>query len=234
MKKQENQKDGTLYFRQRDIIRPVSTIALVASILVAWFTYSWVMYILAGIIAPVALVMFFVSGSRLISDNDLQETIDHACLDYDKPITDMANYERVVLRQPAPVETSAFSFGEDAAYFKKGKNNTPRSDRYARAHFFFTNDALLVIGRRLSLTELTPDGAGVSEFSEAYAYAGITAELQEHTTQIHMTAGGKSATVKWFELVITEKSGEELLRLPVQNDMDVTGLCDELIRKTAR
>ncbi len=226
-------KNGSLYFRQRDI-RSVTVGMMVAGLALMYFGWTWISYVLACILTPGGLVLFFVFGSRIISDNDIAEQLDHACLDYDKSITDMTSYERVVLRQPAPVETSAYGFGENAAYFKKGKNGSLVSDRYTRAHFFFTNTELWVVGRHVSLTELGKEDGGVTAFSEAYLYSGITAKLEEHSTPVIMTAGGKSATAKWHELVITATTGEELLRLPVQNDMDVAGLCDELSRKTAR
>ncbi len=229
----KNIRDGSKYFRQRDIVRPVSGGLLIASVIMVYFG-GWISYILACVMAPVALILFFVSGSRLISDKDLAEQLDNACLDYDRSITDMQSYERVVLRQPAPVETAAYSFGEDAAYFKRGKNSTLVSDRYTRAHFFFTGNELWVVGRRISVTELGSESGGVSAFSEAYLYTGIAARLDEHTDRVKMTAGGKLVPVKWHELVVTAKDGEELLRLPVQNAVDVTDLCDEINRKAAR
>ncbi len=225
-------KDGSLYFRQRDIARPLGLFLMAAGLVLIYFGWTWASYVIACIITPAGLVMFFVCGSRIISDKDLKEQIDHVCRDYDKPITAMDHYDRIVLRQPAPVETAAYGFGENAAYFKRNKGATPVSDRYSRAHFFFTGDALLVIGLHISITELGVEGAGVTPFSDTYAYADITAALEEHRTTVKMTVDGKSATVKWYELVITERDGDELLRLPVQNDMDVSGLCDELARRT--
>ncbi len=229
----KNIQDGSRYFRQRDIVRPVSGGLLVAALIMVYFG-GWISYILACIMAPVALILFFVSGSRLISDKDMAEQLDHACLDYDRSVTDMQSYERVVLRQPAPVETSAYSFGADAAFFKRSKSGTLLSDRYARAHFFFTAGELWVVGRRISIAELGTEGGGVTEFSEAYLYSGIVANLEEHVTQVQKTTGGKPVTAKWYELVISAKEGEELLRLPVQNDMDVSGLCDEINRKAGQ
>ncbi len=223
-------RDGSRYFRQRDIVRPLSGGLLIAAVIMVYFG-GWISYILACLMAPIALILFFVSGSRLVSDKDINEQLDNACRDYDKSITDMTNYDYVVLRQPAPVETAAYSFGEDAAYFKRDKGGTPRSDCYVRAHFFYTVDGLIVVGCRVSITELGAEGAGVRFFSDTYTYADITAEMVEHGTSVKMTTGGKNTTVKWYELVILRKSGEELLRIPVPNDMDVADLCSEIKRR---
>lgn len=131
-------KDGSLYFRQQDILRPLGAVLLPAGLVVIYFTYSYIFYILAAIAAVSGLVMFIVGGAKHISDSDIAEQMDHAMLDYDKSVTEMAGYDRIVLKQPAPFEISAYSFGSDAAYFKKGKNGTPVSDRYTRTHIFYT------------------------------------------------------------------------------------------------
>ncbi len=227
-------KDGSLYFRQKELIRPLSAGLLIASILVAWFTYSWIAYIIAGIVAPVSLVMFFVAGSRYISENDMAEQLEHAMLDYDKSITDMANYDRVVLRQPAPVACAAYDFGESAKYFKKGKNGTPVSDQYIGVHFFFTKDALMIIGRRVSIAELNVDtGEGIRPFADTVPFAALrSAVIEEHSTPVLLTASGKTMPVKWYELVLTPAEAEgRTIRLPVPNNMDVIGLCDDINRR---
>ncbi len=228
-------KDGSLYYRQKDIVRPMGGGLMIAGIILMYFGWTYISYIIACLITPVGLVMFFVGGSRHISDNDFAEQLRHAMADYDKPVTDMPSFDRVILKQPAPVETAAYSFGPEAAYFKKGKNGTPISDRFTGAHFFFTKDTLIVIGRSIAVAELGEDpNAGIRDFSETYLLAGIReAKLEEHTAEIKMTNTGKCGTLKWYELVLTADTaeGEELLRLPVKNDMDSATLCEEINRR---
>ncbi len=228
-------KDGSLYFRQRDIFRPLGGGLIIAGLVLMYFGWTYFSYIIACIITPGGLVMFFVGGARHISDNDFAEQLSHAMQDYDKPVTEMPSFDRVVLKQPAPVETAAYSFGPEAAYFKRGKNGTPISDRFTGAHFFFTKDTLLVIGRSLSIAELCEDpNIGVRDFSETYLLAGIReARLEEHTAEIKMTNTGKTGTLKWHELVLIAETpeGEELLRIPVKNDMDAAALCEDITRR---
>ncbi len=228
-------KDGSLYFRQKDIMRPLGAGLLIVGLVWFYIGMSMASYYIPCIITPLGLVLFIVGGSRHISDNDVAEQLARAMLDYDKPITDMTGYERVVLKQPSPVETAAYSFGTDAAYFKKGKNGTPISDRYTGAHFFFTRDTLMVIGRRVSMTELSEDPTtGVREFEDTYLLTGIAATLDEHSTTVKLSNTDKELAVKWHELVITEREGgAELLRIAVRNDMDVSDLCEEINRRGA-
>ena len=118
-------QDGTVYFRQKDILRPLGAVLLPLGLVVLYFGWGFISYILGAICVPVGLVLFIVGGARYVSDNDVAEMMDHALLDYDRSVTEMTGYERIVLKQPAPFEISAYDFGEQAKYFKKGKNSTP-------------------------------------------------------------------------------------------------------------
>lgn len=228
-------KDGSLYFRQKDILRPLGAVLLPAGLVVIYFTYSYIFYILAAIAAVSGLVMFIVGGAKHISDSDIAEQMDHAMLDYDKSVTEMAGYDRIVLKQPAPFEISAYSFGSDAAYFKKGKNGTPVSDRYTRTHIFYTKDTVMIVGRSISLTQLNEaDGAGITDFSEHLTIAGIrSAALEQYETTVTLTNTGKPMTVKWCELVLRGEEGE-LLRVPAKNDMDASNFVDDINRRSTR
>ena len=221
-------KDGSLYFRQKDILRPIGAVLLPVGLVVVYFTWG-ILFILGALASVAGLVMFIVGGAKYISDNDVAEQIDHAMQDYDRPVTDMPGYERVVLKQPAPFEITAYSFGEDAKYFKRGKNSTPVSDRLTRTHIFYTKDTLLVVGRTLSLAELNEaTGEGITDFEEQLLLTGITsASLETYETTVTLTNTGKPLTVKWCELVLMGAEGE-LLRIPAKNDMDATGLVEDI------
>jgi hypothetical protein len=221
-------KDGSLYFRQKDILRPIGAVLLPVGLVVVYLTWG-ILFILGALASVAGLVMFIVGGAKYVSDNDVAEQIDHAMQDYDRSVTDMAGYERMVLKQPAPLEITAYSFGEDAKYFKRGKNSTPISDRLTRTHIFYTKDTLLVVGRTLSLTELNEaTGEGITDFEEQLLLTGITsASLENYETTVTLTNTEKPLTVKWCELVLMGAEGE-LLRIPAKNDMDAAGLVEDI------
>ena len=174
-------KDGSLYFRQKDILRPIGAVLLPVGLVVVYLTWG-ILFILGALASVAGLVMFIVGGAKYISDNDVAEQIDHAMQDYDRSVTDMACYERIVLKQPAPLEITAYSFGEDAKYFKRGKNSTPISDRLTRTHIFYTKDTMLVVGRTLSLAELNEaTGEGITDFEEQLLLTGITSASLENS-----------------------------------------------------
>jgi hypothetical protein len=197
-------------------------------LVVVYLTWG-ILFILGALASVAGLVMFIVGGAKYISDNDVAEQIDHAMQDYDRSVTDMAGYERIVLKQPAPLEITAYSFGEDAKYFKRGKNSTPISDRLTRTHIFYTKDTMLVVGRTLSLTELNEaTGEGITDFEEQLLLTGITsAYLENYETTVTLTNTEKPLTVKWCELVLMGAEGE-LLRIPAKNDMDAAGLVEDI------
>ena len=231
----KNIKDGSLYFRQKDVLRPLGAVLLPVGLVVVYFAYGFILYLLGSLATAAGLVMFIIGGAKHISDNDVAEQLAHATLDYDRSVTDLPSYERIVLKQPAPFEVSAYSFGSDAAYFKRGKNGTPISDRYVRAHFFYTKETLLVVGRSVSLAELNEStGEGISAFDGEFLWDGITAaSLESYETAVTLTNTGKSTTVKWCELVLTGAEGE-LLRIPAKNDMDAEGLVDFINRRAEK
>ena len=228
-------KDGSLYYHQKVILRPVGAGLLLAGLAILYFGWSYISYILSTIAIPVGLIMFIVGSSKHISDNDMQEQMDHAMLDYDTSVTGMSGFERVILKQPAPFEISAYSFGDDARYFKKGKNGTPVSDRYTRAHVFYTKDGLIIVGRTLSVATYNEStGEGITDFSEQLLFSGLTsASLECYETSVTLTNTGKTVPVKWCELVICGGEGE-LLRIPAKNDMDASSLVDDINRRCGK
>lgn len=231
--KKSKMNDTTRYYHQRDIIRPIGMVMLPMGLIMMWLGWSYISYILAATFIPVGLILFLVGSSKLVSDNDFQEQIDHALLDYDKSVTDMNGFERIVLKQPAPVELSSYQFGDKAKYFRRGKNSTPISDVYTRTRLFYTKDTLMIAGRTLSISELNGgEDAGISDISETIAFSGIaSAFLDTHEVTVTVTNTGKPMTVKWTELVIMGHE-EELIRIPTKNDMDASGLVDDLNRRS--
>lgn len=230
--KKSKMNDGTRYYHQNDIIRPIGMGVLVLGLLMLFFRMGYISFILATVFIPVGLVLFLVGGSKLVSDSEYQELIDRAMLDYDKSVTNMNGFERIVLKQPAPVELSSYQFGDKAKYFRRGKSSTPISDVYTRTRLFYTKDALMIVGRTLCISELNvAEGKGIYDVSETIAFAGITsASLETREVTVTTTNTGKPMTVKWTELVLMGRE-EELMRIPTKNDMDASGLVDDLNRR---
>ena len=227
--KKENIPNGNAYFARKNIVRPLGGCIVIAAVLIIAFPVHWVNFVIAAVLFPVGLFMFWTGGNKFVSERDMEEEMEKHLFGYDRPVTERLDYESVILRIPAPFEVSAYDFGESATCFKRNKGYSVISDKYVRTHFFLTNETLLIIGRRLSLTELETD-AGVTDFYETYLRAGINTAVEERTANVTLTLDGTSATAKCFEFVIRSLDGEELLRLPVPNDLDMTNLCEAINR----
>ncbi len=228
-------KDNSLYFHQKDILRPLGCVMLPGGVVVVYFAWSFILYIVGGLAAFVGLVFFIVGSAHYISDNDMTELLDHALLDYDRPVTDMVGYEHAVLKQPAPVEIKAYSFGADASYFKKGKNGTPVSDRFTATHIFFTRDSVMLISRSVSISALNEaTGAGISDRFEDIPFTALRrVTLEEHVDTVILTNTKKPVNIKWCELIIEGETGE-ILRIPTKPDMDAATLCEDLNRRIGK
>ena len=231
--KKSKMNDATLYYHQKDVIRPIGMVMLPLGLVMLWLGWSYISYILATTFISVGLILFLVGTSKLVSESDIQELMDRAMRDYDKSVTDMNGYERIVLKQPAPIELASYQFGDKAKCFRRAKNSTPVSDVYTRTRLFYTKDALMIVSRTLSVTELSvADGTGIHDVSETIGFGGIrSASLETHEETVTVTNTGKPMTVKWTELVIMGHD-EELMRIPTKNDMDASGLVDDLNRRS--
>ncbi len=231
MSKKSMNKDSTRYYREIDIWRYIGAAMVIGGLLWFWLGRTMASYYVPCVITPVGLVLFLVFSSRHISDNDMEEEQNHRMLGYDSSVTNRNDFSRYVLKQPADIETEAYHMGERAAYFKRGKNSALVSDRYVKTHFFFTRDGLVVCSRELSMTS-SRDDADASKDTEAtiFYHDLVSAALVENQRQVVLSNSKKTVTAKWQELVITGQEGE-LLRLPVNNDMDMTTLCEDLNRK---
>ena len=231
MSKNSLKKDAERYYRQTDLWRLLGAGMMIVGVVWFYIGMSSASYYVPCVITPVGLALFLIFSSRHISDNDMEEERNHRLLEYDTSVTGRKDYSRYILKQPADVETEAYHMGDEAAFFKRGKNGALVSDRFIKTHFFFTNDALLVCSRALSMTVPREEEGAWTDTELVLPYDELTfAKLCENTTTVTLTNTKKPATAHWMELVITGKEGE-LLRLPVKNDMDMSTLCDELNRK---
>ncbi len=231
MSKNSMKKDGTLYYRQTDFWRLLGAGLMIVGVVWFYIGYSMASYYIPCVITPAGLILFLVFSSRHVSDADMDEERTHRLMDYDTSVTSRGDYSRVVLRQPSDVETEAYHMGEPATCYKRNKNGALVSDRFVKSHFFFTADGLWVVSRTLSMTVAREEEGAVADAEYLIPYAEMQfVSLSEASVEVTMTASKKTATARMTEVVIMGKEGE-LLRLPVQNDMDMSNLCDALNRK---
>jgi hypothetical protein len=91
---------------------------------------------------------------------------------------------------------------------------------------------VIFAGRALSIAALNETtGEGITDYAEHIPFSKAhSAALDLHETAVTLTNTGKALTVKWCELVISGEEGE-LLRIPVQNDMDASSIVEDFNRR---
>lgn len=231
MSQKKIKKDGTRYFKQTDTLRLLGGGIAIVGLVWFYFGMTYASYILPTIFTPIGVVMFILGSSRHISDSDMEEEIQKAMLNYDAWVTERADFDRLVLKHPVAVESTAYQMTSPATYFKRGKNSVPMSDICVKSHFFFTKDALLVCSRMLSITQMHEPEGGVLNKELALYFADMTkAEICERVIDVTLSNTKKVLRVKQYDLVIYGTDGE-ILRLPVHNDMDTSDLCDDINRR---
>lgn len=232
-KKSSRRKDTTRYYDQSDWMRPVGLGCMIAAVALFYFGFSSISYYLASLLMPLGIFLFFYASVRHITDADVEKERDKLLEGFDSSVTEMENYDRIVLRQPADLLTDGWLHDSPATYFRRNKNGAVISDRFVRSHLFFTKEALLVCSREVSITEMDAEtGAGVTDRNQRIPFPDIkSARLDETPVTVTLTKGNKPATVRTCTLVIEGEDGE-LLRLPVHNDMDSATFCEALARMT--
>ena len=228
----KRRKDTLRYYNQSDWMRPTGLVAIIAAVVLFYFGWTYVSYILASLLMPGGLFLFFYASVRHTSDADVEKERETLLRDFDSSVTGAEDYDHAVLRQPASLLTDGWIADGDARYFRRTKSGNVISDRFVRSHLFFTRDALLVCAREVSITEMDADtGAGYTDRTMRIPFADIrSAGLDEERVRVTLTKGGKPATMSTCTLVLTGAAGD-LLRLPARNYMDASAFCDSVNRR---
>ncbi len=160
----KRRKDTLRYYNQSTgcAQRPIG--AIIAAGVLFYFGWTYVSYILASLLMPGGLFLFFYASVRHTSDADVEKERETLLRDFDSSVTGAEDYDHAVLRQPASLLTDGWIADGDARYFRRTKGGNVISDRFVRSHLFFTRDALLVCAREVSITEMDADtGAGYTD-----------------------------------------------------------------------
>ncbi len=226
--KNKNVNRPIKYFEQKDVVRPIALIALIVGLVLLWIGWGWIFSI---ILIPGAFITYIVSAAKTISHDEIPDMINKCMQNYDREFIESKAYKEVQ-KHPAPVETEAYEYGDKSKYFKKMKDSRVISDVYSKVHVFLTKDAVTVVGRRVSVTEL--DGltkAGIEDIYESYRLTDIKkVTLEENELEVILSDTKKPQKVRQTAMVFYGNNGE-MARFFVRNDMELVKFCEEIERK---
>lgn len=214
------------FFKQSDLPRTIGAVLAVAGLI--WFFFGWsaASYYGPCIMVPVGAVMFIVCAARAVPESELQQNVTRALEGLGEDV--MAEERRLgVLKNPAPFCAQGDCFNKYATMFRRGKDAKVISDVACRTMLFFTADALLVRGRRVSLstgeieqTELRLDWNELE-----------CAQVEPYEVRVRLTNTKKGmASVRGAVLRLMGREGQVLYTAPIHDDMEAEHLCANILR----
>lgn len=127
----KRRKDTLRYYNQSDWMRPTGLGAIIAAVVLFYFGWTYVSYILASLLMPGGLFLFFYASVRHTSDADVEKERETLLRDFDSSVTGAEDYDHAVLRQPASLLTDGWIADGDARYFRRTKSGNVISDRFS-------------------------------------------------------------------------------------------------------
>ena len=124
----KRRKDTLRYYNQSDWMRPTGLGAIIAAVVLFYFGWTYVSYILASLLMPGGLFLFFYASVRHTSDADVEKERETLLRDFDSSVTGAEDYDHAVLRQPASLLTDGWIADGDARYFRRTKSGNVISD----------------------------------------------------------------------------------------------------------
>lgn len=172
--------------------------------------------------------MFIVASARMVAESEVRQNLDKMLQGVGQDVMEREELHSRVLKNPPPFCAQGFYFEEHATLFRKGKDAKLLSDAYGYTMLYFTNDALLIRARRVTLS--TGESEDTSLCAEWQTLQG--AEIVPFEKQVLLSNTQKAtATARGVVLQIKDRGGEILYCAPIQNDIAAEQLCEQITRR---
>lgn len=181
--------------------------------------------ILVGIVG-LGVVVFTTGGTS--NDTDIEYQISERI----KNLQELSEkkfevYERSFLKMLKPINLRGYDFhGKEAPlYYKKGKDNTHRTNYFMGCNLIFTNEKVFVYGRRFSLIDESID----ETIATSFYYTDLDrAEIEENVYEYKK--GERTMKVKYYVFKILAKDGTAALDMCVDYGADVDKYAEQISR----
>ena len=221
-------KRNERFFKQNDTLRLISGGMLIVGLIWFWVGWSAASYYVPCVIVPLGIVMFLVTSARHVPESEIRGNIQKALSALGQDVEQAPDFHTHVLKVPAPYRGESFVFDERARAARRGKDAKLLSDVYQATAIYFTQEALLVRGMTVDLSNGTVESQEKKILWTELAGATVTPyELRVAlSNKKNATATGRGA---WLELQGSE--GEVVYRAAVPNDMDAEDLCSQINKR---
>ena len=224
-------KRNERFFKQNDTLRLISGGMLIVGLIWFWVGWSAASYYVPCVIVPLGIVMFLVTSARHVPESEIRGNIQKALSALGRDVEQAPDFHTHVLKVPAPYRGESFVFDERARAARRGKDAKLLSDVYQATAIYFTQEALLVRGMTVDLSNGTVESQEKKILWTELAGATVMPyELRVAlSNKKNATATGRGA---WLELQGNE--GEAVYRAAVPNDMDAEDLCSQINKRAGK
>lgn len=182
-----------------------------------------------GIIVAIVgcAVVIFTSGG-MSTDTDLEFQISERIKNLqERSEKKFEVYEKSFLKMLKPINLRGYDFDakEEPFYYKKGKDGVHRTNYFAGCNLIFTNEKMIVFGRRFSMTDESID----ADFAASYFFTELDrAEIEEKVYTYKK--GDRDMQVKYYVFKIFKMDGTEALSMCVDYGADIDKYAEQISR----
>ena len=217
---QKQLKRNRNYFTKSDTPMYVGIGMLIIGVVLYFVTYSYVVYVLASVLAVAGLVLGLIGAAGRVTDADMDACIAKLTEGMEVDLVENPKFAKRMLKQVPQTKVQNYIF-DDALAHKYGKSGMIRTEKLETALLYPLDTALYVVHRRFSLLA---DQCDTQVYEIPYTeIEGV--EIAEQQTKL--TFGKNTRTVTYSTLCI---KGATPLALPMQNNADT----DEFVSRMRR
>ncbi len=227
MKQEKAKKSYLNYFKKWEGAGMLGLILTLVGFAFLWLGLSFFSYIMAILLMPVGLAIFFYGSVGRVGEADLQNEIDRHRDSIQFP--ELEENAQFHFRGRIPKDMVEKTFEgfvlRDGLYIKKLKNGSPCSEEYTCAKMLILTDAFLIKTKTFSfLTD-----AKESDYQEILFSALEDVFVERERVTVH-TAMKKAVSVKKCALVLVFDGGKQLSLL-AKDDIYIDEFEAEIKRK---
>ena len=217
---QKQLKRNHNYFTKSDTPMYVGIGMLIVGVVLYFVTYSYLVYIIASVLAAAGLILALIGASRRVTDTDIDSCVARLTEGMEVDLVENPKFAKRMLKQLPVIKLQNYIY-DDALAHKYGKSGMIRTEALESTLIYPLDTALYVIHRHISL---------LADESDTQIYEIPYAEIEgiEITDQpIKLTFGKNTRTLTASFLCI---KGSTTLMLPMQNNADT----DEFLSRIHR
>ena len=217
------------YFKRGNVLLFVSVGAMVVSLVLFLFGWSWASYIQFFGVFPAGIALLVFHSVTTAGEGDLDRYLAERTGNLCPEWFEKNGRRKELLNSPSPVYTDGYEYRE-GTMLRRDKKSHLRSTWYTKAILYPTGEALGIVSLTVSL---------VSEETEArdvqIPYADIkNLALVREKKSLPM---GKKTTSVTLDRLVMEYGAEETLAIPMHDSVDTDAWIEkvrELIRKAEK